>query len=89
MPDFIDPRDFNERNNIGKVGIGQDPDDTDVIVATVVTHNEKDGTTTQKEQRLSKSYLQEVYNATCQDLNEMETMATACGIELDTTQRVK
>lgn len=83
--EFIDPTDFNERNNIGKVSIAQDADDPDVLIATVVTHNEKDGSTVEKTQRLSKSYAQIVFDNTIRDAANILTMMTAMGEQLDTT----
>lgn len=83
--DFIDPHDFNERNNIGKVGVSQDPDDADVKIVTVVTHNEKDGTVTEKTQRASKSYAQTVFDNTIADAAAMITQWNTMGEPLDTT----
>ena len=82
--EFIDPSDFNERAALGKTSFQDDPEDADVVVVTVTVHNEKDGTTTTKEQRISKTYAQTVYDATLADLAGIEAMCTTLGITIDT-----
>jgi len=82
--EFIDPTDFNERASLGKTSFQDDPRDADITVVTVTVHNEKDGTTTTKEQRISKTYAQTVYDATKADLTAIEAMCSTLGITIET-----